>query len=111
MIDFYFSKNDMTALNMMNTKYFINEKGALQTNSGAMGNAWFVDTVLTVSTPDEEIASIKNIDPASQAIFLASDFDHLEIPLRFNICLRPKINNWRYFPKCGMARIKAGMPQ
>lgn len=84
MIDFYFSKNDMTALNMMNTKYFINEKGALQTNSGAMGNAWFVDTVLTVSTPDEEIASIKNIDPASQAIFLASDFDHLEIPLRFN---------------------------
>ncbi|MGB3528352.1 MAG: hypothetical protein WBB35_03285, partial [Saprospiraceae bacterium] len=46
--------------------------------------AWFVDTVLTVSTPDEEIASIKNIDPASQAIFLASDFDHLEIPLRFN---------------------------
>ena len=65
------SQGDLTAvkgdslfpvLNMLNCRYFILGGGSNRTfavrNPFAMGNAWFVDGVKTVGTPNEEIAAL-----------------------------------------------------
>ena len=60
----------LTALNMLNTKYFIyNPNSAPLLNSYALGNAWFVKNYYTVNNADEEILSLKKINPANEAVF------------------------------------------
>ncbi len=67
LIDAHISKNNMAVLNMLNTKYFITQQGVMQ-NPEAMGNAWFVDTVQFVSTPNEESAALWNINMLTTAV-------------------------------------------
>jgi hypothetical protein len=83
MIDYYFSKVNLNALNMMNTKYIISQKGELQRNPGALGNAWFVSKVNVVNTPDDEIQEVAKINPAEEAVFLASEFKNIHLPSSF----------------------------
>lgn len=69
--DYHILKNNTKVLNMLNTKYFIQgERGNEQVNlnSAALGNAWFVNEVKYVSTPDEEINSLQGFDPLGTAI-------------------------------------------
>ena len=59
-------------LNMLNDKYFIVSAGegrkfAVQ-NPFAMGNAWFVNTINYVATPNEEIAALATTDLRTQAV-------------------------------------------
>ncbi len=75
------SRGDLTAikgdslfpvLNMLNCKYFIlsgegNRPFAVQ-NPFAMGNAWFVDQVMTVGSPNEEIAALGTADLRKTAV-------------------------------------------
>lgn len=79
MIDYYLTNNHMPSLNMLNTKYIINVSGSLQTNTSALGNAWFVSHVKKVNSPDEEIESINSINPAETAVFLPSDFNAVHL--------------------------------
>lgn len=72
-IDFYLSNRgiNMNVLNMLNTKYVIvpAEQGStVQQNPGALGNAWFVDSLLWVDTPDDEIHALANFNPAKLAV-------------------------------------------
>ena len=71
MIDRYIGKGDMTILNMLNAKYFIqkNKEGQVfnQPNPQAMGNCWFVDTVKMVKTPNEEIDALASFNPRTTA--------------------------------------------
>jgi hypothetical protein len=62
--------NQLPALNMLNTKYFIlgpEEQAALQ-NPAALGNAWFVREYRVVPDANAEIQAVKNFDPARTAI-------------------------------------------
>ncbi|MEZ4772082.1 MAG: hypothetical protein R3D00_02790 [Bacteroidia bacterium] len=54
--------------NMLNTRYFMfdPQKQPLL-NPAAMGNAWFVQEVQFVNTPDEEIAALTNFNPRTTA--------------------------------------------
>ncbi|GAB4408920.1 MAG: YfhO family protein [Bacteroidia bacterium] len=55
--------------NMLNTRYFIlDESRAPIQNLFAMGNAWFVQGVQQVNSPDEEIAAMNTFDPKRTAI-------------------------------------------
>lgn len=83
MIDFYIGKEismiqaapqNMKALNMLNTKYFLQGGNLAVTNPYALGNAWFVNTVKKVNSANDEILEFKNIDPKSTAI-IHSEFD------------------------------------
>ncbi len=67
LIDAHISQNNMAVLNMLNTKYFITQQGVMA-NPEAMGNAWFVDTVQFVDTPNEESAALWNINMHTTAV-------------------------------------------
>ena len=56
-------------MNMLNTKYIIfnpNANPIINTNS--LGNAWFVDSIIKVESPDEEIEKLSSFSPEKQAI-------------------------------------------
>lgn len=62
-------------LSALNCKYFIISPESLPiVNHGAMGNAWFVDSVMVVDTPDEELAVTGGLDLARQAV-VGRDFE------------------------------------
>lgn len=65
------AKNNMSVLDMLNTKYFIvsdNEhQPVAQSNPGASGPAWFVDTVKIVANADEELKSLDSFNPKTIA--------------------------------------------
>ncbi|MEN1786081.1 MAG: YfhO family protein [Bacteroidota bacterium] len=75
-IDRYITRGGQGVLDMLNTKYFINRQGQLQQNPGALGNAWFVESIRKVNTPNEEIDALGTIDPANEAVVLDSEFDN-----------------------------------
>ena len=74
LIDYHIGKGNMQVLNMLNTKYFINQQGQVQTNPGALGNAWLVDELVRVTTPNEEIEALNTIQTANQAVILEEEF-------------------------------------
>lgn len=78
LIDNHITQSNIRVLDMLNTKYFItnSESGQprVQQNPGAIGPAWFVSNIVSVSTPREEIGSLNAFDPKEQAIVLSSEF-------------------------------------
>lgn len=62
------SPADFNVLNMLNAKYFIASDNSLMVNPGALGNAWFVDSVEIVGGADAEMAALDRIDPATTAV-------------------------------------------
>ncbi len=59
----------LSAINMMNTKYIIYDLNSTPLpNPHALGNAWFVSGYQEVANADEEIASMKGINPANEAV-------------------------------------------
>ncbi|MEM1136357.1 MAG: YfhO family protein [Bacteroidota bacterium] len=63
-------------LNMLNAKYIKYGDDAKQVirNNAALGNAWFVQEVAKVNSPDEAIASLDNFNPAQEAILNTANF-------------------------------------
>ena len=72
LIEHHISKNNVKVLNMLNTKYFIapdaNKQPQAQRNVAALGNAWFIDNLKVVESPDSEIVSLTNFEPATTAV-------------------------------------------
>jgi hypothetical protein len=64
-----FLKNERI-LNMLNTKYIKanEEENGVIPNSFALGNAWFVQNIQLVKSPDEEMAATRTFDPATTAL-------------------------------------------
>jgi hypothetical protein len=57
------------SLNMLNTRYIILDPNMAPVNNRyALSNAWFVDNIKWVNTPDEEVRSIKDIKPDLTAL-------------------------------------------
>jgi hypothetical protein len=64
-------------LSMLNAQYVLAgyQKEAVLPNPYALGNAWFVENIREVTSPDEELAALANIDPARTAVVDVSKFD------------------------------------
>ena len=67
LIDEHISQFNWNVLNMLNTKYIVTRQGVMP-NPDAMGNAWFVDNVQFVPTPDDESAALKTLDMRKTAV-------------------------------------------
>jgi hypothetical protein len=63
-------------LNMLNTRYIkaSEEARGVIRNPYAMGNAWFVNEVMEVKSPDEEIEATRNFNPKTTAIIDKNKF-------------------------------------
>lgn len=66
-IDEHISQMNWSVLNMLNTKYIVTQQGVYP-NREAMGNAWFVNDVLFVPTPDDESAALNTLDLSRTAV-------------------------------------------
>lgn len=67
LIDEHISKMNWRVLNMLNTKYIVTQQGVYP-NPDAMGNAWFVNEVQFVPTPDDESAALNSLDLHKTAV-------------------------------------------
>lgn len=81
LIEAHISKNNMAVLNMLNTKYLITQNGQIMRNPEAMGNAWFVDTLLFVDTPVQESQALDVIDIRTTAVADKAFADALDIQI------------------------------
>ncbi len=71
LIEKHLATGNMAVLNMLNTKYFIqnsNNGPMAMRNPDALGNAWFVDSTIMVANADEEIAALANFNPKTTAV-------------------------------------------
>jgi hypothetical protein len=65
----YATLSNMGVLNMLNTKYIIADPNQMPIfNFSALGNAWFVYDFQLVDDANQELAAIKNFDPATTAV-------------------------------------------
>lgn len=67
LIDQHISQMNWNVLNMLNTKYIVTQRGVIA-NPDAMGNAWFVENVQFVPTPDDESAALNTLDLQKTAV-------------------------------------------
>ena len=68
LIENHISKGNIKVLNMLNAKYIIDNRGVVQENINALGNAWFVNNIKLVSNADEEILALNTFDPRNDLI-------------------------------------------
>ncbi|PKP39038.1 MAG: hypothetical protein CVT98_03605 [Bacteroidetes bacterium HGW-Bacteroidetes-15] len=71
LIDYHITRGNMAVLNMLNTRYIIeqSQQGPVASfNPNALGNAWFVDSVEVVENADAEIAALNAFNPKTTAI-------------------------------------------
>ena len=72
-VEWYIAKNNMSVLNMLNAKYFIQQDqqtGKLLAipNAEACGNAWFVKDLKMMENANEEIKTLGTINPKNTVI-------------------------------------------
>ncbi|GAA5029016.1 membrane protein [Marivirga lumbricoides] len=69
--------SELNVLNMLNTKYlkFGDQAGQIVRNEAALGNAWFVKKVKKVSSPDEEISVLGEINTKNEAVINSERFN------------------------------------
>jgi hypothetical protein len=78
LFEYHIYKDNRRVLNMLNTKYLIrpDEDGApsVSLNPDALGNAWFVASLIPVTDADRAIQSLDTLDVARRAVVNISDF-------------------------------------
>ena len=67
LIDQHISKMNWKVINMLNTKYIVTQRGIIP-NPEAMGNAWFINDIQFVPTPDDECAALNTLDLSKTAV-------------------------------------------
>lgn len=78
LFDYQIAKNNMEVLNMLNAKYIIqtDSTGAAfpTSNPNYNGNAWFVQKVKFVNSPDEEMKALDSLDSKNSALVNEYEF-------------------------------------
>jgi len=69
------SNNNQNVINMLNAKYIIQQDQTVSQNPLACGTAWFIDTLIKVNSPNEEMAALTNFNPQEVAIILDNEFN------------------------------------
>ena len=67
LIEHQISKGNPYVLNMLNAKYFITGEG-YERNPEVFGNAWLLDTLTYVATPNEEMNALSALETRNKAV-------------------------------------------
>ncbi len=59
---------DWQVLNMLNARYIVDYSGQVLLNEEAMGNAWFIDSLVYAAGPDAEMAALDRLDLRHAAV-------------------------------------------
>lgn len=98
-------------LNMLNAKYIIiDPANAPIENRSALGNAWFVKDYQLVNSPDEEILTLKTVEPSQTAI-IGKDFADNVQGKSFNFDENAEIKLSSYAPNKLEYKTKAANDQ
>ena len=81
LIDAHISQNNWKVLDMLNTKYIVTREGQVFPDPTAMGNAWFVDSLQFVQTPDQESEALRTINLHTTAVADAKFAETLNLPV------------------------------
>jgi len=81
LIDAHISQNNWKVLDMLNTKYIVTRDGQAFPNPSAMGNAWFVDSLRFVATPDAESEALRTINLHTTAVADQKFAEVLNLPV------------------------------
>jgi hypothetical protein len=77
LIDRHLTQGNQRVFNMLNTKYFIipgqDGQPRLQPNPGALGNAWFIDSIALVQKSNQEIDALNTLD-LDRAVAIHQEF-------------------------------------
>ena len=71
---------DLNVASMLNAKYIVDGQNQILSNPDALGNAWFVDKIDWVDSPDAEMAALQTIDPARTAAIDKAFSDVIKAP-------------------------------
>ena len=87
LIDRHLSQMNMEVYDMLTTKYFIVADrntgiAQVQLNDEANGPVWFVETVLMVHSPDEEIAALESMDTKREAVVDVEKFGDMPVGMK-----------------------------
>jgi hypothetical protein len=78
LFDYQIAKNNMEVLNMLNTKFIIQTdkegKEFPTFNPNYNGNAWFIQKVKFVNSPDEEMKALDKLDSKNEAVVNQKEF-------------------------------------
>jgi len=78
LFDYQIAKSNMEVLNMLNTKFIIQTdkegKEFPTFNPNYNGNAWFVQKVKFVNSPDEEMKALDSLDSKNEAVVNQKEF-------------------------------------
>jgi uncharacterized membrane protein YfhO len=78
LFDYQIAKSNMEVLNMLNTKFIIQTdkegKEFPTYNPNYNGNAWFVQKVKFVNSPDEEMKALDKLDSKNEAVVNQKEF-------------------------------------
>ena len=81
LFDFHIYQNHSEILNMLNVRYVIQEDEEGQRrasiNPGALGNAWFVESLVPVENANEELSRLNTIELGSEALLNTSKFPEI----------------------------------
>lgn len=77
LIDGYIATGNQNVLNMLNTKYIINQNGELNQNPNAYGPAWFVENITFADSSDDEFRKLAEVDTRKTAIINENEFGQL----------------------------------
>ena len=81
LIDKYLSQNNLNVIGMLNTKYIIASDDIVVENPNVAGNAWFVDKLMVMYRPMDELDALEYIDLSNTAVLgqefmrFASDYE------------------------------------
>lgn len=113
LIENQLNKNNREVMNMLNTRYFITQDQQGQTavvpNTGALGNAWFVQNLEIASDANAEMKALDDFDPATTAT-LDERFKDKVSATAFPVDSLASITLTKYSPKELIFKSKNSQP-
>ena len=101
LFEYQIYQGNLQMLNMLNVKYVIQrgEQGAFAAqNPDALGNAWFVSSLVEVNSADEEMQMLSNLSVKDSAVMNRRSFPDLSLQKEYQQDSLAQITLERYLP-------------